>query len=120
MKNGDKPSVLSAGSIKGTDVINPEGENIGKVHELMIDLDYGKVSYAVLQFGGFMGLGDKLFAIPWEAFGINTKENEFILNVDKETLKNAEGFDKDNWPETANYTWLDETYGYYGYDPYWR
>jgi hypothetical protein len=96
-----------------------EGDDIGKIHELMIDMSYGRVAYAVLQFGGVMGLGDKLFAIPWEAFSAGDDSDEYVLNVDKEVLKDAKGFDKDDWPKTADYRWLDETYDFYGYEPYW-
>ena len=87
----------------------------------MIDLDDGLIAYAVLSFGGFLGMGDKLFAIPWEALILDTENHAFILDVDKEVLKNAPGFDKDHWPGTAEYEagWLMDIYEYYGYSPYW-
>jgi len=84
----------------------------------MIDLSNGKVAYAVLSFGGFLGLGDKLFAIPWQALQLRVHEHAFTLNVSKETLERAEGFDKDNWPITSR-EWLSSMYSYYGYQPYW-
>jgi sporulation protein YlmC with PRC-barrel domain len=109
-------NTLSAGTLKGTDVVNPRGENLGKLEEIMLDLDSNRVSYAVLSFGGFMGLGDKLFAIPWQAFTVNTDEEQLILNIDKETLKNAEGFDKNNWPDFSSPEWHERTYQQYGYE----
>lgn len=114
-----RPMVLSATTMIGDDVRNPEGENLGKLEELMVDLEDGRVAYAVLSFGGFLGLGDKLFAIPWQALTMRTEEKAFVLNVDKETLKNAPGFDKDNWPETVDREWLTGIYDYYGYAGYW-
>lgn len=119
--NYDYPRVLSATTITGDKVINTAGEQLGNIKELMIDLDGGLIAYAVLSFGGILGMGDKLFAIPWEAFSIDTDNHTFILNVDKEVLENAPGFDKDNWPDNAKYEagWLLGVYEYYGYSPYW-
>ena len=115
------PRVLSATTIIGDKVVNPEGEQLGTLKELMIDMDGGHIAYAVLSFGGFLGMGDKLFAIPWEALAIDTEEHAFILEVDKEVLKNAPGFDKEHWPDNAQYEagWLLDIYEYYGYSPYW-
>ena len=93
---------LSASSINGTEVTDPSGDSLGNVEDLMIDLNSGKVTYAVLSFGGFLGIGDKLFAVPIEAMRINTDKEEFVLNESKERLKDAPGFDKDNWPSTAD------------------
>jgi hypothetical protein len=92
-----------------------------RISELMIDLDDGQIAYVVLSFGGFLGLGDKLFAIPWEALTFGAEDQTVILDVDKEVLKNAPGFDKDRWPANAQYEagWLLDMYEYYGYSPYW-
>ena len=121
MNNIDYPRVLSATSIIGDKVINSAGEQLGTMKELMIDLDAGLIAYAVLSFGGFLGLGDKLFAIPWEALTLNDEDHTFILDVDKEVLKDAPGFDKEHWPDNAKYEagWLLGVYEYYGYSPYW-
>ncbi|HEX6385615.1 MAG TPA: PRC-barrel domain-containing protein [Anaerolineae bacterium] len=107
--------VLSTGTLKGTEVENAQGENLGHLEEVMLDLDTGRVAYAVLSFGGILGIGDKLFAVPWDALRIDTREERIILNVDKERLENAPGFDKDDWPETADPSWLNRVYSYYGY-----
>lgn len=117
-----QPQFLSASTMIGDDVLNPAGEDLGEIKELMIDVESGRVAYAVLSFGGFLGLGDKLFAIPWAALTLNADEHAFILNVDKEVLKNAPGFDKDHWPQTADYEdgWLEDVYEYYGYPMYSR
>ena len=119
--NNNYPRVLSASSIMGHKVINTAGEQLGSIKELMIDLDGGLIAYAVLSFGGILGMGDKLFAIPWEALTIDTENHTFILDVDKEVLENAPGFDKDHWPDNAKYEagWLLGVYEYYGYSPYW-
>jgi sporulation protein YlmC with PRC-barrel domain len=119
MANRNNPDFLSASTIKGDKVVNGAGEDIGKIEELMIDLTDGRVGYAVLSFGGFLGMGDKLFAIPWKAFQPRVHEHAFLLDVPKETLENAKGFDKDNWPLTTHED-LSKTYTYYGYKPYWQ
>jgi len=111
--------VLSASTLKGDKVVNNQGEALGKIEELMIDLDRGRIAYAVLSFGGFLGMGDKLFAIPWQAFGVDTAGKRLVLNADKELLKKAPGFDKSNWPNMADPAWGSKLYGYYGYKPYW-
>ena len=111
--------VLSASTLKGDKVVNLRGEDLGNIEDLMIDLERGRIAYAVLSFGGFLGMGDKLFAIPWEALTVDTKEKRLVLNVDKELLKRAPGFDKNNWPDMTDQTWGNSVYNYYGYKPYW-
>ena len=92
-------NILSATTMIDDDVKNPKGEDIGKIHEIMIDVKSGEVAYAVLSFGGIMGVGDKYFAIPWKALEIDENEKQFRLDVSKEKLEQAPGFDKDNWPD---------------------
>src|SRR5665811_345118 len=111
--------VLSASYLKGDKVVNHKGEDLGKIEEIMLDLDRGRIAYAVLSFGGFLGMGDKLFAIPWSALALDTVEKRFILNVDKELLKRAPGFDKDHWPNMADQVWGAKVFTYYGAKPYW-
>lgn len=115
------PHVLSAAALIGSKIVSPAGEELGNLKDLMIDLDEGQVNYAVLSFGGFLGLGDKLFAIPWDALTINPENNTFILDMNKDQLKDAPGFDKNHWPDEAQYQagWLLDIYDYYGYTPYW-
>lgn len=116
----EKGPVLSATSLIGTPIVNKMGEDLGEVKEIMLDTAHGKISYVVISFGGFLGLGDKLFAIPMEAFKVDTVGEKLILNVEKDKLKDAPGFDKDNWPETQDYKYHDEIYSFYGYEPYWK
>jgi sporulation protein YlmC with PRC-barrel domain len=102
---GTENLIISAGTLMGDAVRNSAGEGLGKIEEIMIDVNNGKIAYAVLSFGGFLGIGDKLFAVPWDALTLNSASQEFILDVDKEVLENAPGFDKDNWPDMADSTW---------------
>jgi len=120
VKGSDIRRVMSASSLIGDKVVNTQGEDLGKIEEFMIDLNSGCVAYAVLSFGGFLGLGDKLFAIPIQALSLDEDRKCFILNVDKEKLQKASGFDKSNWPDMADQTWSRQLYDYYGYEPYWK
>jgi len=120
-KSDVKYGVVSASKIIGEAVENRQKENLGKIHELVIDAKEGRLAYAVLSFGGFLGMGNKLFALPWKAFEFSNTENKLILNVDKKKLETAPGFDKDaKWPDFADRTWGDGIYKYYGCEPYWK
>lgn len=114
------PFVLAATSVIGTKVQNPEGEDLGKLEEIMIDVDYGTVAYAVLSFGGFLGLGNKLFAVPWRALRQSREDGTLILKADREMLENAPGFDKDNWPQVSDRSWGGSVYRHYKIEPYWK
>ena len=114
------PYVLSSSTICSDHVKNAAGEDLGKIEDLMIDLYSGRIAYAVLSFGGFLKMGNKLFAIPWEALKVDGVNKEFILHVDKSRLENATGFDKDNWPNMADPTFGSTLYRHYGLKPYWE
>jgi sporulation protein YlmC with PRC-barrel domain len=114
-----QPTALSASTITGDKVRNADGDDLGHLEEIVIDLEGGRVSYAVLASGGFLGLGDKFFAIPWDLLTVDTDNKELVLDVSKETIQNAPGFDKDNWPDTTDRSWIVDVYRYYGREPYW-
>ena len=113
--------VVSASKIIGETVVNRQNEDLGKIHELVIDAKAGRLAYAVLSSGGFMGMGNKLFAMPWQAFEFASTENKLVLDVSKDKLKAAPGFDKDaKWPDFADRTWGNTIHSYYGQAPYWK
>jgi hypothetical protein len=107
-------------TVIGSKVVNAQNEDLGKIEDLVIDAGAGRIAYAVLSFGGFLGMGDKYFAIPWNAFRFNLAEKHAVLKLDKKQLENAPGFDKDNWPNMADSTWGTNIYKHYGYTPYWE
>jgi sporulation protein YlmC with PRC-barrel domain len=113
-----QPRSLSASTLTGDKVTNLDGDKLGHLEEIVIDLHSGRVDYAVLSSGGFLGLGDKLFAIPWDLITVDSEREEIVLDISKETLENAPGFDKDNWPDVHDRDWVDDVYRYYGSEPY--
>ena len=112
--------VMSAASLASDSLRNKAGEKVGSITDIMIDLPSGRVAYAVLSFGGILGFGEKLFAIPWEALTLDEDNKCFILDIDKGTLENAPGFDKNNWPDMADASWGTDLHNYYCQKPYWE
>ena len=116
---GPGPEVMAADTLEGDEVVNAVGDKLGKIQDIMLDVPSGRVAYAVLASGGFLGLGDKLFAIPWSALTLDTDNKCFVLDIDKSQLEAAPGFDKDHWPAMADLTWATSIHNYYGQRPYW-
>lgn len=111
---GPGPRLMGANTLDGNDVYNKQNEDLGDIKEIMLDVPTGRVAYAVLSFGGFLGMGDKLFAVPWNALALDTVNKRFVLDVSKKRLENAPGFDKDAWPDMADAKWAKEVHAYYG------
>ena len=112
--SGPGPALMGAGTLLGNDVYNRNGEDLGDIKEFMIDMSSGKVAYAVLSFGGLLGMGDKLFAVPWAALALDTVNERFTLDVPKGALKDAPGFNKDRWPTMSDPTWARGVHNFYG------
>ena len=112
--SGPGPELMGADTLIGNDVYNKDGEDLGDIKELMIDMASGKVSYAVLSYGGLLGMGDKLFAVPWSALKLDTVNKRFTLDALQASLEDAPGFDKDHWPAMADKTWASGVHKFYG------
>lgn len=104
---GPGPQLMGANTLIGNDVYNLAEDDLGDIKEIMLDMESGRIVYAVLSYGGILGIGEKLFAVPWGALTLDTKNKRFILNVVKDKLENAPGFDKDNWPDVADPAWTN-------------
>jgi uncharacterized protein YrrD len=115
-RNGKDRSgrVVSAGTMTGNPVKSLKGEDLGKIEEIMLDTTTGRVVCAVLSFGGFLGMGDKLFAVPWAALSLNKSRDGFVLNADQSVLEAAPGFDKTNWPDFSDPVWSKGIHAHYG------
>jgi len=112
---GPGPRLMGAETLIGNDVYNHHDEKVGDIKEIMLDMSTGKVSYAVLSFGTFLGMGGKLFAVPWSALALDTANERFMLHIEKERLENAPGFDKDSWPDMAETQWQESISTYYNH-----
>lgn len=105
---------LRAETIKGMDVRNFQGEDIGEIEDLLVDAESGKIRYAAISVGGFLGIGDKLIAVPWNRFELRQTGDEgaaeyvLFVNIDKEQLTAARGFDENQWPAFAGEDFGDE------------
>jgi sporulation protein YlmC with PRC-barrel domain len=97
----DKSGVLKASELIGMKVQGSDGKNLGKIRDLVIAPD-GAVRYAVLDFGGFLGIGDKYFAVPWDALQRTQNGKTIALDTTKRDLKKAPGFDKKHWPDFSD------------------
>lgn len=117
---GPGPFVMAADTLEGNKVVDPAGENIGTIDHIMIDVPAGRVAYAVMAVSGFLGIGEKLFALPWSALTLDTRRKCFVLGVEKDRVKAAPGFDKDHWPSMADSRWATSIHEYYGISPYWE
>jgi sporulation protein YlmC with PRC-barrel domain len=113
-KQGPGPRLMGADTLIGEDVYNHQDEDLGDIKEIMLDMQTGQIAYAVLSFGGLLGMGDKLFAVPWQSLQLDTSNKRFILDCSKEKLENAPGFDKDRWPDMASAEFSNQIHSFYG------
>jgi len=116
---GPGPFVMSCGTLSGDAVIDARGDDIGRLEHVMLDVPSGRIAYGVLGRGGVFGIGEKLFAIPWDAFTLDAARRCFVLDVDRERLEKAPGFDRDHWPAMGDAAWATQVHTYYQREPYW-
>ncbi len=110
----DKSGVLKASEMIGMNVEGMDGKKLGDIKDLVIDSDDGSIEYAVLDFGGLLGIGTKYFAVPWDALELTTDGKKLLMDASKKDLKTAPGFDKNNWPDFSDPQQTIVIYEYYG------
>ena len=110
---------MAAATLDGDKVLSTNGDDVGKIKDIMLDVRSGRVAYAVLSSGGFLGIGDKLLAIPWSALTLDTDQKCFHVDISARRLKDEPGFDKDHRPSMADAKWGESLHTYYNRDPYW-
>ncbi|HTD06121.1 PRC-barrel domain-containing protein [Undibacterium sp.] len=116
-ENGNKgpgPGLMGADTLIGDHVHNLQDEHLGDLKEIMLDMQTGRVAYAVLSSGGIFTLGEKLYAVPWSALKLDTVNKRIVLDVSKNRFQHAPGFDSDNWPNMADQSWAGSVHTYYG------
>jgi sporulation protein YlmC with PRC-barrel domain len=116
---GPGPEVMAAATLDGNKVVSADGQHVGKIADIMLDVRSGRVAYAVLAEGGFLGVGHTLHAIPWNALTMDTHEKCFRVDIPAQRIKDDPGFDKDHWPSMADSRWGTQMHDYYNRRPYW-
>jgi hypothetical protein len=106
--------VLSAAKLTGSRIRNAAHEPLGTLEEIMIDVPSGRVAFAIFAFGGVLGIGSKLFAVPWEGLTYDEPSREFILDVDRSLFETAPGIDPSHWPDMSDPAWEADLYRFYG------
>lgn len=117
---GPGARLMSAGALVGDRVLNRRGELLGTVSELMLDVERGCIAYVVMAYGGFMGLGERLFALPWNAIALDAERGCMLLDAERSTFDTAPAFDKDHWPSKPDAKWHLDVHRHYGSLPYWH
>lgn len=114
LKRDETPSLISADKVEGTDIYNLKGKHLGEVEGLMIDKISGKVAYAVVSFGGFLGLGEQRRALPWSVFSYNTDLEGYVVKAEDEVLKSSPHVD-----DLDDTEWGSRVHAHFGVPPYW-
>jgi hypothetical protein len=110
-------SLIPAEKVNGTNVYNRRGEKLGHVEDIMLDKTSGRACYAVMSFGGFLGIGDKHWPLPWSALNYDTSKEGFVVDLDKEKLEKAPSYDSDDFRWTPDYGRTVDRY--YNAPSYW-
>ena len=111
--------LIAAEKVAGTEVYNSAGDHLGEIHDMMIDKVSGKVAYAIMSFGGFLGLNEKFHPLPWKVLAYDTEKGGYVVPVTKELLEKAPMYDSEGHPDWADRTYGKRVHDYYGVAPYW-
>src|SRR3982074_687067 len=117
---GPGPDIMAAATLDGNKVMSADGEHVGKISDIMLDVRGGRIAYAVLSEGGFLGMGSKLHAFPGSGQNLEAAEKCFYVDIAAQRLKDDPGFDKDHWPSMAFPTWGTAMHSYYNRQAYWQ
>jgi hypothetical protein len=116
----ENSALISASKVNGTAVYNPAGESVGKIYDVMIDKTSGNVAYAIMAFGGFLGVGDSYHPVPWPVLKYNTNMGGYVLDLTKEQLAGAPSYMSGNDPDWDDRDYDKQVYSYYNTNPYWN
>lgn len=111
--------LISAEKVEGTDVYNLTGDKLGSINDVMIDKISGKVAYADMSFGGFLGIGDRHHPLPWGVLKYDTKQDGYVVNLDKQKLEGAPTYGANDRPNWEDQKWGRTVHDYYGVPPFW-
>ena len=110
---------IRVSQLTGMNIQNPQGKNVGEINDLVLNTNTGKIQYAAVTYGGFLGIGNKMFAVPFEAFKFQPDPNDsdetvLVLNVTQKQLEGSVGFDENSWPDFADQEFTSGLYKRYG------
>lgn len=111
---------MSAGALTGDRVVDMHNNELGRIEEIMLDVPSGRIAYAVMSCARLSGMGERLFAIPWQALTLDAGRECFKLEIDRDALEKAPDFNQDHWPSMADPQWAVSIHAYYGRRPYWE
>lgn len=112
-------TLIGADKVAGTPVYNAEGENLGSIHDIMIDKQTGRVAYAVMSFGGFLGMGEEYHPLPWETLKYDPGQGGYVVHLTREQLEGAPHFSEEEAPHWGDRAYEKRVHDYYGIGPYW-
>jgi sporulation protein YlmC with PRC-barrel domain len=112
--------MLAASALKGSRVGNFAGEDLGKVDDLVADVTTGCLRFVIVSMGGFLGIGDRLRAVPWELFTVRAADHEFLLDIEKRMLLDAPSFERAKWPDMSDGAWAASIHSHFSQKPYWN
>jgi sporulation protein YlmC with PRC-barrel domain len=115
----ETPRLISSEKVEGTSVVNPHGDDLGHIQEIMIDKISGRVGYAVLKYGSFLGMGGKLFALPWDQLKYDTQRDAYVVNLPEDRLKGGPSYDEGRPPDFDDPQWGKSVHDYYGSSVPW-
>jgi hypothetical protein len=113
-------SLISSDKVEGTPVYNRQGDKMGTIHTLMLDKVSGRVAYAVMSFGGFLGIGDRYHPLPWDVLTYDTSQGGYLVDIDRNTLERAPSYGSTETPDWSDRSWDERLHGHYGARPYWE
>ena len=119
LETDETSNLISSDKVDGTVVYNREGEKLGSIHTLMIEKTAGKVTYAVMSFGGFLGIGDRYHPLPWDVLTYDTGQGGYVVDLDRSMLEAAPTYASSETPNWNDRRWNQDVYDYYGARPYW-
>lgn len=112
--------LISSDKVEGTAVYDRQGNKMGTIHTLMIDKTSGRTAYAVMSFGGFLGIGDRYHPLPWEKLTYDTRQGGYVVDIDRDTLEQAPTYGSSETPDWSDRSWDERLHGHYGARPYWE
>jgi len=117
--NNPSGRLIAASQVQGTTVYNTDMEKLGSIEDVMIDKASGRIAYAVLSFGGFLGIGDRYYPLPWERLHYDKDMGGYVTDIDRETLEGAPSYTDEATASWNDQAWARDVYSYYGARPFW-